>query len=197
MGEWMGYPMYYTFDGAPPPPRTGASHASIYPYGPFTASDGATVMLGLQNEREWKTFCDAVLQRPEVATDARFASNAQRNQHRAELQALILEVFAALTAAQVIERLDAAAIANARVNDMAALWAHPQLQARQRWRSVGTPAGAVPALLPPGVNSAFDYRMDAVPAVGQHTAAILAELGWDEARIAALQAAGTTQGDTE
>jgi len=197
MGEWMGYPMYYTFDGAPPPPRTGASHASIYPYGPFTASDGATVMLGLQNEREWKTFCDAVLQRPEVATDARFASNAQRNQHRNELQALILEVFAALTAAQVVERLDAAAIANARVNDMAALWAHPQLQARQRWRSVGTPAGAVPALLPPGVNSAFDYRMDAVPAVGQHTAAILAELGWDEARIAALQAAGTTQGDTE
>jgi crotonobetainyl-CoA:carnitine CoA-transferase CaiB-like acyl-CoA transferase len=188
MGEWMGYPMYYAFDGAPPPPRTGASHASIYPYGPFTAGDGGTVMLGLQNEREWKVFCDAVLQRPEVATDARFDSNAQRNQHRAELQALILETFAALTAAQVVERLDAAGIANARVNDMAGLWAHPQLQARGRWRTVATPAGEVPALLPPGVNSAFDYRMEAIPAVGQHNAAILAELGWTAEQIDALQA---------
>ena len=187
MGEWMGYPMYYAFDGAPPPPRTGASHASIYPYGPFQAGDGGTVMLGLQNEREWKAFCDAVLQRPEVAADARFDSNAQRNAHRAELQALILEIFAALTAAQVVERLDGAAIANARVNDMAGLWAHPQLRARGRWRTVATPAGEVPALLPPGVSSAFDYRMDPVPAVGEHTAAILAELGWTAERIAALQ----------
>ena len=188
MGEWMGYPMYYAFDGAPPPPRTGASHASIYPYGPFLAGDGGTVMLGLQNEREWKIFCDAVLQRPEVATDERFDSNAKRNANRAELQALILEHFAALTAAQVVERLDAAGIANARVNDMAGLWAHPQLQARGRWRTVGTPAGEVSALLPPGVNSAFDYRMEAVPAVGQHNAAILAELGWTAEQIDALQA---------
>ena len=187
MGEWMGYPMYYAYDGAPPPPRTGASHASIYPYGPFAAGDGATVMLGLQNEREWKIFCDAVLQRPEVATDPRFDSNAQRNANRTALQALILGVFAGLTVAQVVERLDAAGIANARVNDMADLWAHPQLQARQRWCSVGTPAGEVPALLPPGLNSAFDYRMDAVPAVGQHNAAILAELGWSAEQIDALQ----------
>ena len=188
MGEWMGYPLYYAFEGAPPPPRTGASHASIYPYGPFKAGDGGTVMLGLQNEREWQAFCDGVLQRPEVAADPRFCSNALRNQHRAELQALILETFAPLTAAQVVERLDAASIANARVNDMADLWAHPQLKARGRWRSVGTPAGAVPALLPPGVNSAFDYRMEAVPAVGQHNAAILAELGWSAEQIDALQA---------
>ena len=188
MGEWMGYPMYYAYDGAPPPPRTGASHASIYPYGPFAAGDGATVMLGLQNEREWKIFCDAVLQRPEVATDPRFDSNAQRTANRTALQALILGVFAGLTVAQVVERLDAAGIANARVNDMADLWAHPQLQARQRWCSVGTPAGEVPALLPPGLNSAFDYRMDAVPAVGQHNAAILAELGWSAEQIDALQA---------
>ena len=183
MGEWMGYPMYYAYDGAPPPPRTGASHASIYPYGPFAAGDGATVMLGLQNEREWKIFCDAVLQRPEVATDPRFDSNAQRNANRTALQALILGVFAGLTVAQVVERLDAAGIANARVNDMADLWAHPQLQARQRWCSVGTPAGEVPALLPPGLNSAFDYRMDAVPAVGEHTARILAGLGWSQTQI--------------
>lgn len=189
MGEWMGYPLYYAYDGAPPPPRTGASHASIYPYGPFVAGDGKTVMLGLQNEREWKAFCDTVLQQPEVATDARFDSNAQRNAHREALQALILQTFAALTAAQVVERLEAAGIANARVNDMADLWQHPQLQARQRWRTVDTPAGEVPALLPPGVNSAFDYRMDPIPAVGQHNASILAELGWSAEQIAALAAA--------
>ena len=188
MGEWMGYPMYYAFDGAPPPPRTGASHASIYPYGPFVAGDGKTVMLGLQNEREWKAFCDTVLQRPEVATDARFCSNAQRNAHRDALQALILQEFSTLSAAQVVERLDQAGIANARVNDMADLWAHPQLAARQRWSEVDSPVGRIPALLPPGVNSAFDYRMDAVPAVGQHNAAILAELGWSAEQIDALQA---------
>ncbi|OBY86739.1 CaiB/BaiF CoA-transferase family protein [Delftia sp. JD2] len=186
LGEWMGYPMYYAFDGAPPPPRTGASHASIYPYGPFEAGDGGTVMLGLQNEREWKLFCEQVLLQPELATDARFDSNARRNANREELRALILGVFNALDAAQVVQRLDAAGIANARVNDMAGLWAHPQLAARQRWCSVDTPAGPVQALLPPGANSAFDYRMEAVPAVGEHSAAILAELGWSTERISAL-----------
>ncbi len=186
LGEWMGYPMYYAFDGAPPPPRTGASHASIYPYGPFEAGDGGTVMLGLQNEREWKLFCEQVLLQPALATDARFDSNARRNANREELRALILGVFNALDAAQVVQRLDAAGIANARVNDMAGLWAHPQLAARQRWCSVDTPAGSVQALLPPGANSAFDYRMEAVPAVGEHSAAILAELGWSAERIQAL-----------
>ena len=127
MGEWMGYPMYYAYDGAPPPPRTGASHASIYPYGPFAAGDGKTVMLGLQNEREWKAFCDTVLLQPNVATDARFDSNAQRNANREALQALILQIFAALTAAQVVERLEEAGIANARVNAMADLWEHSQI----------------------------------------------------------------------
>ncbi|MXN27240.1 CaiB/BaiF CoA transferase family protein [Delftia sp. CH05] len=186
LGEWMGYPMYYAFDGAPPPPRTGASHASIYPYGPFEAGDGGTVMLGLQNEREWKLFCEQVLLQPALAADARFDSNARRNANREELRALILGVFNALDAAQVVQRLDAAGIANARVNDMAGLWAHPQLAARQRWCSVDTPAGPVQALLPPGANSAFDYRMEAVPAVGEHSAAILAELGWSAERIQAL-----------
>ena len=187
MGEWMGYPMYYAYDGAPPPPRTGASHASIYPYGPFQAGDGKTVMLGLQNEREWKAFCDTVLLQPDIAIDARFDSNAQRNANRTALQTVIVETFAALTAPQVVARLEAAGIANARVNDMADLWQHPQLQARERWRTVATPAGDVPALLPPGVNSAFDYRMEPVPAVGQHNAAILAELGWSAEQAAALQ----------
>lgn len=188
MGEWMGYPLYYAYDGAPPPPRTGASHASIYPYGPFQAGDGKTVMLGLQNEREWTAFCDTVLLQPDVATDTRFDSNAQRNANREALQALIVQTFAALTAAQVVERLEQAGIANARVNEMADLWEHPQLQARQRWRTVGTPQGDVPALLPPGVNSAFDYRMEAVPAVGQHNTSILAELGWSAEQIASVNA---------
>ena len=190
LAEWMGYPMYYAFEGAPPPPRAGASHASIYPYGPFEAGDGGTVMLGLQNEREWSAFCETVLNDAALATDPRFASNARRNEHRAELQALVLAVFRNLSTAQVLERLDAARIANARVNDMAGLWAHPQLRSRARWTSVGSPAGPIPALLPPGNSNAFDHRMDPVPAVGQHTDAILRELGLDDGRIAAMRSSG-------
>ena len=188
--EWMGFPLYYAYEGAAPPPRSAAAHATIYPYGPFEAGDGGTVMLGLQNEREWKLFCDQVLLRPELAADPRFAANARRNEHRAALQAIILQVFAGLTAAQVIERLDAAQIANARMNGMAEVWTHPQLQARRRLRRVGSPAGELQALLPPGANSSFDYRMDAIPAIGEHTQTILRELGRSEADIAALQAAG-------
>ena len=187
MGEWMGYPMYYAYEGAAPPPRAGAAHASIYPYGPFATGDGSTIMLGLQNEREWQTFCTTVLQLPHVASDALYASNALRSTHREPLKALILECFAALTAEQVLQRLDAAGIASARVNDMAGLWAHPQLQARQRWCTVGSPAGPLPALLPPGINSAFDYCMGDIPALGQHTASILLELGWTQHSISQLQ----------
>lgn len=189
LGEWMGYPMYYAFDGATPPPRTGASHASIYPYGPFPAGDGGTVMLGLQNEREWKVFCDVVLQNAALAQDERFNANAQRNAHRDALRALIVEAFAKLSTGEVEARLDQAQIANARMNDMAGLWAHPQLKARARWRDVGTPAGAVPALLPPGRNNAFDHRMDAVPRVGEHSEAILRGLGRSAEQIAALRVA--------
>jgi crotonobetainyl-CoA:carnitine CoA-transferase CaiB-like acyl-CoA transferase len=190
LGEWMGYPMYYAFEGAAPPPRTAAAHASIYPYGPFTAGDGGTVMLGLQNEREWKVFCAVVLDDAALASDPRFDSNARRNEHREALQAIILAAFGQHTAEQVVTRLDQAQIANARMNDMADLWAHPQLQARQRWQTVSTPAGDIPALLPPGRNNTFDYRMDPVPAVGQHTEAILHELGQDDEAIAALRATG-------
>jgi itaconate CoA-transferase len=190
LAEWMSYPLYYAYDGAAPPPRTAASHASIYPYGPFQAGDGGTVMLGLQNEREWKVFCEVVLQNAALASDPRFDSNARRNEHRQALQSIILESFASLTTPQVEQRLDEAQIANARMNDMAGLWAHPQLKARGRWQTVGTPAGDIPALLPPGRNSSFDYRMDAVPAVGQHTDAILRELGLSDAQVAALR---TTQ----
>ncbi len=190
LAEWMGYPLYYAFDGAPPPPRTGAAHASIYPYGPFQAGDGGTVMLGLQNEREWKAFCAVVLQDAALVNDPRFDSNARRNAHREALKVLILAVFGKLSTGQVLARLDDAQIANARMNDMAGLWAHPQLKARDRWVSVGSPAGDIPALLPPGRSSAFDYRMDPIPAVGQHTETILRELGQDEAAIAALRTSG-------
>ncbi len=177
LGEWMGYPMYYAMDDATPPPRAAAAHATIYPYGPFAAGDGRKVILGLQNEREWLQFCNKVLLQPELATDVRFDRNALRSANRAELEAIIVKAFSSLTAEQVVERLDSAQIANANMNNMADLWAHPQLKARERWTSVGSPAGDLPALLPPGKQSSFDYRMDAIPSVGEHTQAILAELG--------------------
>jgi itaconate CoA-transferase len=176
LAEWMSYPLYYAFEGAAPPPRTGASHASIYPYGPFATKDGA-VILGIQNEREWASFCDQVLGNASLAADPRFDANARRSENRAALQAIILETFAGLSTVEVEGRLDRAQIANGRMNDMAGLWAHPQLKARDRWRSVGSPAGHIPALLPPGRNNSFEYRMDRVPAVGEHTDAILRELG--------------------
>ncbi|KJK25654.1 CoA-transferase [Burkholderiaceae bacterium 16] len=185
--EWMGFPLYYAFDGAEPPPRAGAAHATIYPYGPFPTGDGKTVMLGLQNEREWNTFCERVLEDPALATHPDYADNTLRSANRAALRARIVEAFAALSAEQVTARLEAAGIANARVNTMADVWAHPQLAARGRWRQVDTPAGPVPALLPPGVQEA---RMDPVPAVGEHTDAVLAELGLTPAQVAALHGAG-------
>jgi len=175
MAEWMSNPLYYAIDGAAPPPRAGASHATIYPYGPFAAGDGKSVMLGLQNEREWAVFCGKVLQRAELVVDPRFSSNSRRSEARAELHAIVTEVFSRLTSEKVIERLDEAQIANARMNDMHDLWAHPQLKARERWVEVDSPAGSIPALLPPGMSEAC---MGTVPGLGEHTSAILAELGF-------------------
>jgi len=188
MVEWMSYPLYYAFDGAAPPPRAGAAHATIYPYGPFAAGDGKTIMLGLQNEREWAAFCTDVLRQPELATDPRFFTNSKRTAARAELRAIIVAAFASLTAEQVIERLDRAQIANARMNDMQEVWQHAQLKARGRWVEVDTPSGKVPALLPPGLPDTITPRMDPVPALGQHTASILLELGYDASAFARLRA---------
>ena len=187
MLEWMSQALYYAFDGADSAPRTGAAHATIYPYGPFPAAGNETVMLGLQNEREWTVFCDKVLLRPALARDERFSSNALRVQARRELRAIIAEAFSQLTAGQVIERLDAAGIANARVNGMREVWAHAQLGARERWVEIDTPAGRVPALLPPGLPDTCTPRMGSVPALGEHTEAILREIGLHEESIARLR----------
>ena len=175
--EWMGYPLYYTLDGAEPPPRTGASHATIQPYGPFAVGDGGAVILGVQNEREWQQFCAVVLQRPELAQEARFTGVAARLENRRPLREIIDQVFAGLSTDQVIQRLDQARIANARMNSMKDVWAHPQLQARARWTEIDAIGGKLPALWPPAAQSSFDYRMGAVPGVGEHTQAILDELG--------------------
>jgi itaconate CoA-transferase len=187
MVEWMNFPMYYAYDGAPPPVRAGASHATIYPYGPFPAGDGKTVMLGLQNEREWVTFCEQVLQQPALATDARFSTNSLRSSARKELYAIISDAFSKLTAEQVTERLENAQIANARLNEMKDIWEHAQLRARERWTEVATPVGPIPALLPPGASSGWDARMDAIPALGEHTEAILSSLGYTSQAIAELK----------
>ncbi|MDQ6618573.1 MAG: CoA transferase [Pseudomonadota bacterium] len=187
MVEWMGYPLYYAFDGAPPPARSGASHATIYPYGPFPAGDGKVVMLGIQNEREWRIFCADVLGQPGLSTDERFASNSRRTEARDQLRPIIVDAFAHLSASELVAKLEAAGIANARMNDMHEVWQHPQLAARGRWSQVDTPAGEVPALLPPGVSAGASPRMDPVPSLGQHTDSILLELGWSREHIGRLR----------
>ena len=176
MAEWMSFPMYYGFEGAAPPPRAGASHATIYPYGPFQANDGS-VMLGVQNEREWASFCDVVLLDRDIAHDERFRTNSLRSANRGALKAIIEKAFAELLREEVLRRLDAAKIANASVSQVSDLWKHPQLAARGRWTQVGSGVGSIPALLPPGQTAA---RMDPVPKLGEHTTKILADLGLSE-----------------
>jgi itaconate CoA-transferase len=188
MVEWMSFPMYYAFEGAAPPPRAGASHATIYPYGPFPVGDGNTIMLGLQNEREWVIFCEKVIEQKALAIDPEFDNNTKRTANRARLRAVIVELFSKMTIAQVEQKLEEAQIANARVNEMKDVWAHPQLKARNRWTEVQSPVGLLPALLPPATNNQFDARMDPIPGIGEHTQAILKELGVDEAAVARLAA---------
>jgi itaconate CoA-transferase len=190
LSEWMSFPLYYAYQGQAQPPRAGASHATIYPYGPFKAGDGKSVVLGLQNEREWAAFCDKALRLPGLAIDPLFDAVAKRSANRAALKARIEEAFAALTVNQVMERLDAAGIGYGRMNDMADLWAHPQLKARGRWREIESPVGPIPAMLPPGANPAFEARMDPVPKLGAHSGTILRELGFGDADLDRLAANG-------
>lgn len=183
--EWMGFPLYYAFDGAPPPPRAGAAHATIYPYGPFTAADGGVVMMAIQNEREWQRFCERFLGDPDLALLPQYATNSARSEHRDSLSVVVGARFAALTSDEAAAALAAVPVAHARVSTMQDVWEHPQLAARGRWHTVGTPAGPVPALAPPGVvNDA--PRMDPVPGLGEHTRTILGDLGLSGAEIDAL-----------
>ena len=175
MAEWMGFPLYFAFDGAPPPPRNGAGHATIYPYGPYATSDGS-VFFGLQNDREWAAFAEIMLRRPDLANDPRFKGNAGRADHRDVLEPIITGVLSSLSSEEAINRLERAGIGTARINDMAALWAHPQLAARGRWREFGSPVGPLPGLKPVS-GAGWEPRLDPVPALGEHTEAILAEFG--------------------
>ncbi len=177
LGEWMSQPFYFSGYGGRPARRTGARHASISPYGPYAAADGTTVFIGLQNEREWALFCEQILRQPELIADPRFRTNPDRVEHDGELTGIIETALAAFPADQVTARLDRAGIGCARLREPAELGRHPQLIARGRWREVGTPAGPVRALLPPVTVPGREPVMGAVPALGEHTAAIRAELG--------------------
>jgi itaconate CoA-transferase len=190
LAEWMGYPLYYTHFGGTAPARTGPNHAAIVPYGRYETGDGKSIMLGLQNEREWAVFCEKVLLQPGFAQDPRYGSNSRRAAKRSEINALIAEVFATLTTEQLIERLDAAGIANARMNTPDEVWEHPQLKARDRWREMDSPVGLLATLLPPVTMPGFEARIDAVPELGEHTERILSEFGYTSGDIVALRKAG-------
>ena len=178
LAEWMGFPMYYAAYGGSDPKRTGASHAAIAPYGPVRVAAGERVFLGIQNEREWQRFCADVLGRSELAADRRFSTNTLRSDNRDELTVVIEQITGALDADELVRRLDAAQIANARLRTMSGLVDHPQLAARDRWREFGSPAGPLRGLLPPATFVGQEPPSPGpVPAVGEHTAAILAELG--------------------
>jgi crotonobetainyl-CoA:carnitine CoA-transferase CaiB-like acyl-CoA transferase len=192
LAEWMTAPAYYTAYGGSPPPRSGPHHASIAPYGPFDSREGGAVFLGIQNAREWTRFCADVLRRPALTEDERFRSNALRVQHRAALGAEIEAVFRNLSAADIVDRLDRAQIAHARMNSAAEFVDHPQLAARQSWREVDSPAGPLRALVPPVRMDGVEPVMGAIPALGQHSHAILEELGFDRDTITAWRKDGVT-----
>jgi crotonobetainyl-CoA:carnitine CoA-transferase CaiB-like acyl-CoA transferase len=187
LGEWMGFPAYFTAYGGEAPARTGAHHATIAPYGPFKAGDGGSVFLSIQNEREFGRFCERVLGKQELSSDARFSTGPSRAINRDVLHAEIEKIFATLKATEIMAKLEAAGIANARLNSMQEFWDHPQLQARDRWREVGSPGGPIRALKPPFNLDQFEPRMDAVPALGAHNRPILSELGFGAAEIQQLE----------
>jgi crotonobetainyl-CoA:carnitine CoA-transferase CaiB-like acyl-CoA transferase len=191
LGEWMGFPAYFTAYGGTPPPRSGAFHATIVPYGPFSAGDGGTVFLSIQNEREFARFCDVVLAHPALKADPRFSSGPDRLENREAVHSEVERVFSKLTTSELIRRLEQAEIANASLNSMRQFWEHPQLAARGRRVRIASPGGEIDALKPPFNLNGFEPRMDAVPMLGQHTRAILEELGYGKADVERLAAAGT------
>jgi itaconate CoA-transferase len=187
LAEWMGFPAYFTMYGGKEPPRTGASHAAIAPYGPFECGDGEVIFLGIQNEREWERFCEAVLERPALANDERFTSNSERVENRDDLHQEIEAILEELSSQEAIERLDDAKIANARMRTVRDFLDHPQLEARGRWREVGSPVGPLRALLPPAIMDGEEPVMAPIPEVGEHTDNILAELGYSDDAVASLR----------
>ena len=188
--EWMGHPINYGLYTGEGPVRAGDSHPSIYPYGSFAAADGR-VQFGIQNQREWEAFCAQVLQRPEVATDSRFATNDDRHLHRSDLAVVIEEVFETLSVSDVARLLDKAGIANGRVNNIADVIDHPNLVERDRWRTVESAGELIRTLRPPAIMHGHDEPMGPIPSVGQHTADILRELGYSDDRISDLVASGS------
>ena len=193
LGEWMGFPAYFTAYGGKPPPRSGAHHATIVPYGPFRTADGGTVFLSVQNEREFERFCDAVLSNPSLKKDPRFSNGPARARNRDAMLAEIEEILLKKSTAEVLARLETAEIANARLNSMQEFWDHPQLAARDRWREIGSPAGPIRAMKPPFNLDGFEARMDAVPALGEHSRAILADLGFASTEIQRMEQSGIIQ----
>jgi itaconate CoA-transferase len=187
LAEWMGQPAHYTAGSGRQQPRAGAQHATIAPYGPFTTRDGDTILVAIQNEAEWARFCDTFLAAPEAAADGRFTTNTLRVANRTALDKLIAGRFGELDAAAATALLDLAGIANAGLNTVSQFLDHPLLSERDRWRDVATPAGTVRALLPPIRFGVDEPRMDPVPALGDHTARVLEELGHSPAGIAALR----------
>jgi itaconate CoA-transferase len=187
LAEWMGAPAYYTAGSGRQPVRAGAAHATIAPYGPYRTSDG-TVLLAVQNDREWRNLCTVLLKALETADDPRFAANSARVEHRDELDELLGKKIAALPSARVAALLDEAGIANAKISDIPEFLAHPVLAERDRWRPVTVPGGAISALRPPADLDGIEPVMGPVPGVGEHTDAILRELDRDAETIARLRA---------
>ena len=180
LGEWMGFPLYFAGYGGEEPKRSGAAHAAIAPYGPFECEDGEVIFLGIQNEREWKIFCEEVLGREGMAEDRRFEKNSSRVENREELHSEIESVFCSLSSERVIERLEGAGVANARMRTVGQFLDHPQLEARDRWREFGSAVGPLRGLLPPATLEGAEPVMSPIPEVGEHNQKILAELGFGE-----------------